>query len=780
MSKFVKRIVALALVAMSLSTFGQGVIVKAIELDTVSEEYQWLPDFTEENRQEQLSASKLTENVNLNKVGLERVKDYNSEDIINNIDVSDIGEEILKEGDPVPFGLNNELENVVLPSSIDNSQTKYFPNIDTQGGLASCASFSTAYYTMTHMVALANDWNVKDENGNNIDSRVLSPKWPYNFVNNGTTGGSFAYQNYNVFKIHGCATMADFPYVGSTSDPKNYREWAADEKVWKEATKYKVDEILRVDFNKEDKTDTFIASNDDSDLDEARKLLLNGYILNFYTWFSNMDYKKVSNDPKTNVDDQFINNQVVYQVNNKGAHEMTIVGYNDDIWTDINGNGVVDQGEKGAFKIANSHGENYANNGFTWLSYDALNRKSAVSGFTNSTIRNGAFLSNEAEYVTVSKKDNTKALLQFKLQHDARNQLKVSLVTEEDGVVYQKSYELLQLSGGAFPVDGVNNGSEITCALDLEVLEKEMNVNLANSKISLKVEDTLNDGKAAIIKSAKVVDFEGRDLSENIVEESIVIDGTSEIISLGNLNISAEATLRAASITSDEYLSQDGTYKITATIPSRNTATKAKLYENNILVETKDIATNVAKQNVEFTISNKANGQYNHKVVLENLLGNTINSNEVLVKVDSTYFELKAPIITVSPEKSEDGKVTVEVTVPALNDAKSLKIYQNGQVIATEALTKGNPNEFKKTIVVDSLVDGIYTFWAEVENDTIGVTSERVRITVEKLPDVVSWQEHVSYNVGDVVMYNNKKYTCTMAHMSLPGWEPSNASALWG
>ncbi len=39
-----------------------------------------------------------------------------------------------------------------------------------------------------------------------------------------------------------------------------------------------------------------------------------------------------------------------------GSHAMTIVGYNDAVWTDINSNGVIDAGEKGAFRIANSWG----------------------------------------------------------------------------------------------------------------------------------------------------------------------------------------------------------------------------------------------------------------------------------------------------------------------------------------------------------------------------------------------------------------------------------------
>lgn len=65
---------------------------------------------------------------------------------------------------------------------------------------------------------------------------------------------------------------------------------------------------------------------------------------------------------------------------------MCIVGYNDNIWTDINGNGKVDSGEKGAFKVINPWGTDWYQTGrspFCWLSYDALNKISAVSGAPN-------------------------------------------------------------------------------------------------------------------------------------------------------------------------------------------------------------------------------------------------------------------------------------------------------------------------------------------------------------------------------------------------------------
>ena len=79
---------------------------------------------------------------------------------------------------------------------------------------------------------------------------------------------------------------------------------------------------------------------------------------------------------------------------------MVIVGYNDEIWFDHNSNNKVDPGEKGAFKIANSLGVTFANKGFCWVSYDALNyetsvegayanisRTSGINGFTTITVR---------------------------------------------------------------------------------------------------------------------------------------------------------------------------------------------------------------------------------------------------------------------------------------------------------------------------------------------------------------------------------------------------------
>ncbi|MGL4772726.1 MAG: glycosyl hydrolase family 18 protein [Clostridium sp.] len=49
-------------------------------------------------------------------------------------------------------------------------------------------------------------------------------------------------------------------------------------------------------------------------------------------------------------------------------------------------------------------------------------------------------------------------------------------------------------------------------------------------------------------------------------------------------------------------------------------------------------------------------------------------------------------------------------------------------------------------------------------------------------PDIplgTPWKEGTAYKVGDVVSYNNANYTCTYAHTSIKGWEPSAATTLW-
>ena len=97
-----------------------------------------------------------------------------------------------------------------LPSSIDNSTSPYFPEIDTQGSLNSCVPFACTYYQFTYeMNRLRGVTTTKDN--------TFSPKWAFNFLNHGTGAGTNYALVYGILKQHGCPFNKSFPY-----DAKDY------------------------------------------------------------------------------------------------------------------------------------------------------------------------------------------------------------------------------------------------------------------------------------------------------------------------------------------------------------------------------------------------------------------------------------------------------------------------------------------------------------------------------------------------------------------------------
>jgi len=141
-------------------------------------------------------------------------------------------------------------------------------------------------------------------------------------------------------------------------------------------------------------------------INDVKTSLTNGHIPVIATYIFSWVTSSVGNDPATTADDAF-NGQYIatYEKNTaQGLHAMTVVGYNDNIWCDLNGNGIVDAGEKGAFKIANSWG-NYWNSGFIWITYDSLCTVSAVPANgtwpTSDRVSGGIFQGSTGYTITV-------------------------------------------------------------------------------------------------------------------------------------------------------------------------------------------------------------------------------------------------------------------------------------------------------------------------------------------------------------------------------------------
>ncbi len=332
-----------------------------------------LPEFTPEELQYQNMHHLRVKNVKLNDLGLTRVNGARKAKGLNKLseadaDVVEIGKEI--EGTvgaaPAPDDAAAQSPGVI-PAAVDNSTLKYFPPIRSQGSFGSCGVYSGTYYAMTYMNALPMIWMPKTA----ATPIVSAPNGPITWstagitqMEAGTTGPMKSVRNTAAPHLRN-SRITDRPAI-----PANYRAWCMDPTVWRNAISRRFDQFGYVD-----------GTNTDNGIAQVKQLLINGYILNIPTYISSWQWKTIGNDPATTADDAFAGKNCAYWVNGtSGYHAMTVVGYNDDIWVDINGNGAVDPGEKGAFRIANSWGTGWGEGGFAWMAYDALKNPSAVSG----------------------------------------------------------------------------------------------------------------------------------------------------------------------------------------------------------------------------------------------------------------------------------------------------------------------------------------------------------------------------------------------------------------
>ena len=399
-----------------------------------------------------------------------------------------------------------ELRSRTLPAAVDNSALDAFPPIRSQGNLGSCAAFSTTYYQWTHMVALAEGWDAK----NGGDDYRMSPKWTYTMVNDGTDGGSTSMAPFNVLERHGCASWAQFPYGGSNT-PANYRPWCMQTEVWRSALRYRLDAMGSLYGL--DRIDGLLA---------LKQMLANGYVLHIATYINSWQFLPggIPDDPATAADDPYVGQAVCHWMNGTdGGHGMTIVGYDDAIWVDVDQDGSLDEGEKGALKIANSWGSGWRNGGFAWIAYDALREVSRVEGAPGNN-RISAF--DGAIWATVRPDYAPLLTAEGTLSHAERDQLQVTLGRGAVGDAEPSERAFLaapSYSGGPWAFDGGDSAVALTFAFDFSDIAppqgtaqryflgvRDREAGLAAELADFKLVDHLNGQQAWAANTPQTVD----------------------------------------------------------------------------------------------------------------------------------------------------------------------------------------------------------------------------------------------------------------------------------
>jgi hypothetical protein len=197
-----------------------------------------------------------------------------------------------------------------------------FPKPGNQGKQGSCVAWATAYAARSYLQARR-----QGENPSNPE-QIFSPAFIFNQVKVGNCkdGGSIA-EALSLMKTRGAASLAEFPY-----DEQNCSR-LPDAEVISDAKRYRIDDWKRVDIEQ---------------LDDMKGQIYAGNPVIFGMFVSDGLEKLEKHQIYDEIDAPRV-----------GGHAMVAVGYSE---------------AKQAFKIVNSWGEDWADKGFGWISYRAMQK----------------------------------------------------------------------------------------------------------------------------------------------------------------------------------------------------------------------------------------------------------------------------------------------------------------------------------------------------------------------------------------------------------------------
>ena len=226
-----------------------------------------------------------------------------------------------------------ETDDIVLPTSIDNSKKMFFPPILNQSG-GSCAQASGIGYMFTYEF---NRYLGRDAKAS-ADNR-FSYLFSWNMINDGEDQGGFVDQGLFLAQRYGMMTEADYG-VSSTFTFK----WASGYEKYLRAMHYRTKQIIQVADS----------------VPLIKRYLYEGGILTFSMqslgWKINDNYQGSSETGYKSL---------LTKLATDGAHALTIAGY-DDLVTFTDDTGIV---HTGAFIVVNSWGSYSHDNGHFYLPY---------------------------------------------------------------------------------------------------------------------------------------------------------------------------------------------------------------------------------------------------------------------------------------------------------------------------------------------------------------------------------------------------------------------------
>lgn len=325
-----------------------------------------------------LDSIPMVEQVNLNEDALDYIKkNYENLDLkkFNQIEKAEVGEEFISENDirlRTQKTVSNDAQEEIISqvTSYDGSLNKTFPPIKSQGTTGSCTLWSMGYYQLTNNIAKVRGLDVKGTG----TKYCIAPGWLYSICKSeGGRDDCFESTVLSVLMKQGA------PYWSEKYGPTtkvNEKVWNSDAEVWEKALENRIQEYEYISLE----------TDNEFDLTKLKSALLNGYVVSFASYYTKNNSEK---DWIMGLEED--GNRTVLKAMGKNlsdksrklvGHEMTVVGFDDNIKIDYGIDPVTKQHEYGygALKIANSWNTSLEESGYFWIAYDALKEKSEFSG----------------------------------------------------------------------------------------------------------------------------------------------------------------------------------------------------------------------------------------------------------------------------------------------------------------------------------------------------------------------------------------------------------------
>ncbi len=336
-----------------------------------------------------------------------------------------------------------------LPSRVDNSSRPQFPPIYKQRW-GSCGQFASVASVLTY------EMNVAFGTTADSDATRFPAYFSWNMMNQAGNNGSEAYHGWEVARHIGVPTMQTY----GSNRPDTIGLWPDGYAVWRDAMNnrvagYRFAPVLTVDQLNEARGWFFDRNQPDANSDVM------GGVFTIDGRMGEMEKVTV-----TIPEGQYAAGQEIWTRwgPTGSGHNMTCVGYDDQVGYDLNGDGKITNDidlngdgevtladwERGAYIIANSWGEKWSGDGRIFLLYSAM---------VDSDWKRGNYLGR----IEV-KRHTPRMTARLKLACDDRTDLRLTLGIASKTDANEPELEVAPQAFNGWPVFGRSNAGHVPMA----------------------------------------------------------------------------------------------------------------------------------------------------------------------------------------------------------------------------------------------------------------------------------------------------------------------------